>query len=315
MVTGGAGFVGSHVVRQLRADGVDVIVLDDLSTGRREALPPQVPLVEGDVGDRGLVHALCRDGRLDAVIHCAGLERDTAASPLRTFDVNASRTRALLESALQAGVRRFVWSSSAAVYGRPVVVPVPERAGCVPEDAYGRSKLMAEWMLTQVATVTPSLRYVTLRAYTVLGGVAGMRCGPGPLPSLVRHLMEVAQGRRRHLDLYGQDYPTPDGTCVRDYLHVADFATAHGLALRHLLEGGDSRLYNVGTGRGATVLETVAAMEQAGGMEIPVSVDARRPDERPVLVVDPTRIMSELDWSPQTEDLVSLLRGTLALAQ
>jgi UDP-glucose 4-epimerase len=318
LVTGGAGYIGSHMVHELADAGEPVVVLDDLSTGFRSALPQSVPLCVGDAGDQDLVASIIGEHRINAIIHFAGsiVVPDSLRDPLGYYRNNTVNTRALIESAVKGGVKHFIFSSTAAVYGNPAVLPVREDAPTRPMSPYGTSKLMSEIMLHDVAAAH-DLRYVILRYFNVAGADPRQRTGQSTPAAthLIKVGVETALGMRAKLDVYGTDYPTPDGTCIRDYIHVSDLARAHSAALAHLRRGGASMTFNCGYGHGYSVLEVIGAIERVTGRRLPVQMVGRRPGDPVSLVADVGRIRSSLDWSPQFEDLDIIVSHALAWEQ
>src|SRR3954454_20486364 len=260
LVTGGAGYIGSHMVLALLDANEEVVVLDNLSTGFDWALPPEAKLVVGDMGAQELVLATIREHRVEAIAHFAAkiVVPDSVADPLGYYLNNTVKSRALIEAAVKGGVKQFIFSSTAAVYGEPSVVPVPENLPLDPINPYGRSKLMTEWML-QDAARAHDLRYVALRYFNVAGADPRGRSGQSTANAthLVKVAAQTALGQRSHIDIYGSDYPTPDGSCLRDYIQVTDLASAHLDALTHLRGGGESLTLNCGYGRGYSVIEVV----------------------------------------------------------
>jgi UDP-glucose 4-epimerase len=318
LVTGGAGYIGSHMVHELADAGEPVVVLDDLSTGFRSALPQSVPLCVGDAGDQDLVASIIGEHRINAIIHFAGsiVVPDSLRDPLGYYRNNTVNTRALIESAVKGGVKHFIFSSTAAVYGNPAMLPVREDAPTRPMSPYGTSKLMSEIMLHDVAAAH-DLRYVILRYFNVAGADPRQRTGQSTPAAthLLKVGVETALGMRAKLDVYGTDYPTPDGTCIRDYIHVSDLARAHSAALAHLRRGGASMTFNCGYGHGYSVLEVIGAIERVTGRRLPVQMVGRRPGDPVSLVADVGRIRSSLDWSPQFEDLDIIVSHALAWEQ
>jgi UDP-glucose 4-epimerase len=313
LVTGGAGYIGSHVVLQLRSRGERVVVLDDLSRGFRRAVL-DAPLVVGRVGDRDAVLALLRAEALDTVMHFAAstIVPESVREPLKYYGNNTCSTRTLLECCVEAGVRHFVFSSSAAVYGIPAEGFASETTATAPINPYGTSKLMSEWMLRDVAAAS-ALRYVALRYFNVAGSDTGGRIGQATPNAtlLVKVACEAAAGKRPGVAVYGSDYPTPDGTGVRDYLHVEDLAAAHIDALTYLREGGRSTTLNVGYGHGYSVREVLAAVERAAGAKLSVREEPRRAGDPPSLVARAERIRRELGWHPRLDDLDTIVRTSL----
>ena len=306
LVTGGAGYIGSHVAHELVDNGHEVVILDDLSTGVAECIPGQSELVRGDAGDEELLRRLTRQHRFDAVMHFAGsiVVPESVSDPLAYYLNNTVKSRALLAAVVEAGIPMFVFSSSAAVYGAPAHTPVSETSGKAPLSPYGTSKLMTEQMLVDVQNAY-GLSYVALRYFNVAGADPASRTGQcSPRAThLIKVACEAATGKRDHLDVYGTDYATPDGTCIRDYIHVTDLARAHVAALTHLAEGRASAALNCGYSRGHSVLEVVEAVQRVSGREIPTRLCPRREGDPPELVADTARIRGTLDWKPEFDDL------------
>jgi len=313
MVTGGAGYIGSHVVLQLRARGERVLVLDDLSRGFRRAVL-DAPLVVGRVGDRDAVLALLHEHAVDTVMHFAAytIVPESVREPLKYYANNTCSTRTLLECCLETGVEHFVFSSSAAVYGIPADGFASETTATAPINPYGTSKLMSEWMLRDVAAAS-ALRYVALRYFNVAGSDTSGRIGQATPNAtlLVKVACEAAVGKRPGVAIYGTDYPTPDGTGVRDYLHVGDLAAAHVDALNYLRHGGPSTTLNVGYGHGYSVREVLEAVERAAGAKLNIREEPRRPGDPPSLVARAERIRKELGWQPRLDDLDTIVWTSL----
>jgi UDP-glucose 4-epimerase len=313
LVTGGAGYIGSHAVLQLRARGERVVVLDDLSRGFRRAVL-DTPLVVGKVGDREAVLALLREHAVETVMHFAAytIVPESVREPLKYYGNNTCSTRTLLECCLEAGVKNFVFSSSAAVYGIPAQGFASETTATAPINPYGTSKLMSEWMLRDVAAAS-TLRYVALRYFNVAGSDTSGRIGQATPNAtlLVKVACEAAVGKRPGISIYGTDYPTPDGTGVRDYLHVGDLAAAHVDALNYLRGGGASTTLNVGYGHGYSVREVLAAVERAAGAKLNIREEPRRSGDPPSLVARAERIRSELGWRPRLDDLDTIVFTSL----
>lgn len=297
LVTGGAGYIGSHTVRLLAERGDDVVVLDDLSSGHREAIG-QVPLMVGDVADRALVTSVLRDRRIEAIIHFAALKSvaESVRQPERYFEHNVAGSLALVAAARDAGVAAVVNSSTCAVYGDPVELPVRETAPPRPTNAYGESKLIVEMILARLAQAG-RLRHVTLRYFNAAGAWPDGSLGEDwtAAENLIPALMRAASAGSP-LPVFGTDYPTPDGTAIRDYVHVLDLAEAHVAALDHIARGGSSITVNVGTGVGVSVLGAVAAVEAATGRSIAVDARARRPGDVPAIWADPSLGATVLGW-------------------
>ena len=313
LITGGAGYIGSHVALQLRARGEPVVILDDLSRGFRQAVL-DAPLTVGNFGDRDTVRALLREHAVDTVMHFAAwtVVPESVREPLKYFGNNTCATRSLLECCLETQVRHFVFSSTAAVYGIPAGGVADESTPTAPINPYGTSKLMSEWMLAALAQVSP-LRYASLRYFNVAGSDSGGRIGQATRNAtlLVKVACEAAVGKRDHVAIYGTDYPTPDGTGVRDYIHVEDLATAHLDALDYLRGGGASTTLNVGYGHGYSVRQVLASVERVSGKRLKVREEPRRPGDPPALIARADRIRHELDWHPRLDDLDTIVRTAL----
>jgi UDP-glucose 4-epimerase len=315
LVTGGAGYIGSHMVLALVEAGESVVVIDNLSTGFSSFVPEGVPLFIGDAGDENLVDGVISQHGVESIIHFAGsvVVPESVRDPLLYYRNNTMTTRSLLNAAVRRGVDRFIFSSTAAVYGNPEQVPVPETARTRPLSPYGTSKLMTEIMLHDVASVH-DMRYVVLRYFNVGGADPLARIGLATVGAthLLKVATEVATGQRAKIDVYGTDYPTPDGTCIRDFIHVADLALAHRSALAYLRAGGCSITLNCGYGRGYSVLETIEAVRRVSGRNIPVQFAPRRPGDIMTMVADTTRIRTALDWTPVCDDLDIIAAHALA---
>ncbi|MBS0366479.1 MAG: UDP-glucose 4-epimerase GalE [Proteobacteria bacterium] len=317
LVTGGAGYIGSHAVLQLRERGERVVVLDDLSRGFRRAVL-DAPLVVGNVGDRGTVEALLREHAIETVMHFAAytIVPESVAEPLKYYGNNTCATRALLEACTAAGVRHFVFSSTAAVYGIPADGIAAETTATAPINPYGTSKLMSEWMLAGLAAAT-SLRYAALRYFNVAGSDPHSRIGQTTPNAtlLVKVACEAALGKRSHVSVFGTDYATPDGTGVRDYIHVEDLARAHVDALAYLRAGGASTTLNVGYGHGYSVREVLASVERVSGRSLDIREEPRRAGDPPALIARAQRIRTELGWAPRLDDLDTIVRTAWAWEQ
>ena len=313
LVTGGAGYIGSHVTRQLVEAGHQVTVYDNLCSGFRWATLG-APLVEADLADTARLDATLAAGRFEAVLHFAAhiVVPESVADPLKYYANNTRNTLGLLQALVRHGVRRLVFSSTAAVYGTPERIPVSETAPLLPINPYGASKLMSERMIADLAA-TGALEHVTLRYFNVAGADPGGRLGQATPAAthLIKVACELACGKRERIDVFGTDYPTPDGTCVRDYIHVEDLARAHVLALDHLAGGGESLTLNCGYGHGYSVREVLAAVERQHGQALAVRDTDRRPGDPAALVADSTRIRSALGWRPQYDDLDFIVRTAL----
>ena len=314
LVTGGAGYIGSHVVRQLGETGAQIVVLDSLVKGFRQAVTAG-DLIVGDAGDFELVSRLLAEHEIDTVMHFAAhtIVPESVALPLKYYGNNTCATRSLLEACLENDVKNFVFSSSAAVYGMPQDGYAGEDSPTIPINPYGTSKLMCEWMLRDAAAVNP-LRFVALRYFNVAGSDPGGRIGqttPGA-SLLTKVACEAMVGKRPHVSVFGTDYPTPDGTGVRDYLHIEDLAAAHLNALDYLKGGGASTTLNVGYGHGYSVREVLRMVESVAGKPLTVREEARRAGDPAYLVARAERIRSELGWRPRYDDLSAIVSSSLA---
>ncbi|MCK1545012.1 UDP-glucose 4-epimerase GalE [Bradyrhizobium sp. 160] len=315
LVTGGAGYIGSHTVLALAEAGEDVVVIDDLSTGFSTYLPEGVPLFIGDAGDENLLEGVIAQHDIESIIHFAGsvVVPDSMRDPLGYYRNNFMTARNLLNVAVKRGISRFIFSSTAAVYGDPDQVPVPEHAPTRPLSPYGSSKLMTEIMLHDVADAY-GMQYVTLRYFNVAGADPQARIGLATAGAthLLKIAVEAATGQRAKIDVFGTDYPTPDGSCIRDFIHVTDLSQAHRSALAYLRNGGASTTLNCGYGRGYSVLETIDAVRRVSGRSFAVQYAARRPGDIMTMVADTSRIRGLLDWHPQYDDLETIAAHALA---
>ena len=315
LVTGGAGYIGAHAVLALVDAGESVVVLDNLSTGVKSVVPDGVPLVVGDVADTDLVARIIAEHGVREMMHFAAkiVVPESVADPLGYYEANTMKTRALLAAAIAGGIERLVFSSTAAVYGEPEVSVLSEDAATQPINPYGRSKLMSEWMIRDAA-VAHGFGWAILRYFNVAGADPQGRAGQS-FPNathLIKVAAQTALGARPKLSVYGRDYPTPDGTCIRDYIQVSDLADAHLASLRHLRAGGDSLVANAGYGRGASVREVIETVKRVSGLDFLVEDAPRRPGDPAALVADPTRIRTVLDWTPRYADLDTIVGQALA---
>ena len=314
LVTGGAGYIGSHMVHALADAGERVVVLDNLSTGFDWAVPDAATLVVGDTGDAALVTQLLARHGVDAVIHFAAsiVVPDSAADPLGYYRNNTANSRSLIECAVKGGVKQFIFSSTAAVYGNPDKVLVGEDDPARPMSPYGSSKLMTEIMLRD-AGAAHGLSHVILRYFNVAGADPMLRTGQSTRNAthLIKVAVETALGLRAKLQVFGTDYPTPDGTCVRDYIHVCDLVRAHSDALAYLRQGGGSTTLNCGYGRGFSVREVIDTVKRVSGVDIRVETTARRAGDPAQIVANSDRIRALLGWRPQFDDLATIARHAL----
>jgi UDP-glucose 4-epimerase len=315
LVTGGAGYIGSHMVHELVEAGEKVVVLDNLATGFDWAVAEGVPLIIGDTGDQPLVASLIAEHGVDAIIHFAAstVVPESVAEPLAYYRNNTVNSRALIETAIKGGVKHFIFSSTAAVYGNPERMPVKEEAPTVPMSPYGWSKLMTETMLRD-AGFAHGLGYVVLRYFNVAGADPKLRTGQSTRHAthLIKVATEAALGQRPKVDVFGTDYPTPDGTGIRDYIHVSDLARAHSDALRHLRAGGESLTLNCGYGHGFSVLEVIETVKRVSGVDFRVDTAPRRPGDPAQVVAAADKARALLGWRPQLDDLATIVAHALA---
>lgn len=315
LVTGGAGYIGSHVVLALNRAGHETVVLDNLSAGRASAVLPPARLVVGDLADRAALARLFRREKFDAIIHLAAsvVSPESVEKPVLYYENNAGNTISLVRLALEFGVSRFIFSSSASVYGQAPEGSLAEDAPLAPTTPYGRSKLMSEWAITDAAAANPGFRYLILRYFNVAGADPQCRIGQSSpnATHLVKKVCRAILGLDKRLVVYGTDYDTPDGTCIRDYIHVCDLADVHVSALGHLDRGKSSGVFNCGYGRGVSVLEVVRAARKAGGIDFKVEHGPRRPGDVPRLTADTSRFESEFGWKPRYDDLEMIIGTAL----
>ena len=310
LVTGGAGYIGSHMVLALIDAGETVVVLDNLTTGFRSAVLSPATFIEGDFGDDMLVRAVIAEHEITAIAHFAAkiVVPESIADPLGYYLNNTAKARNLIASAVAAGVKQFIFSSTAAVYGETGATAVREDTPLAPVSPYGRSKLMVEWMLADTAKAH-DFRYVALRYFNVAGADPAGRSGQSTRDAthLIKVAVQAALGRRPGLSIFGTDYDTPDGTCLRDYIQVSDLAAAHLDALRYLREGGDNLTCNCGYGRGYSVRAVVDVVKAISGVDFPVTLLGRRPGDPAAIVADNTRVKAVLGWKPQHDNIAAIV--------
>ena len=315
LVTGGAGYIGSHMVLELVDAGNKVVVFDNLSTGFRWAVAPGATLVVGDIADVDLVKATIVEHGVTAIIHFAGsiVVPDSVADPLGYYLNNTVKSRGLIAAAVETGVKQLIFSSTAAVYGNPKENPVTESAAPAPMSPYGSSKLMTEIMLADAA-FAHDFRYVALRYFNVAGADPQGRSGQSTprATHLIKVACETALGKRPQMEVFGTDYPTPDGTCIRDYIHVKDLARAHMSALQHLREGGASGIFNCGYSKGFSVLEVIAAVKRVSGVDFTVKLSPRRAGDPAAIVAASAKIREQLGWKPEHDNLATIVAQALA---
>ncbi len=311
LVTGGAGYIGGHMVLALLDAGEQVVVLDDLSTGFSWAVPKAATLVVGDSGDKAQLERILAEHKIDSVAHFAAkiVVPESLADPIGYYLNNTVKARALIEFCIRNGIKNFIFSSTAAVYGEPVANPIFETAVPAPINPYGRSKLMVEWMLEDAARAH-DLSYIALRYFNVAGADPKGRLGQSTpnATHLIKVAVQAALGMRSGVDIFGTDYPTPDGTCIRDYIQVSDLITGHVLALAHLRGGGENLVLNCGYGHGHSVRQVVDVVRQVAGVDFKVRLAGRRAGDPAALVAGAQRIRDSLGWSPRYDDLREIVR-------
>jgi UDP-glucose 4-epimerase len=310
LVTGGTGYIGSVTVERLREKGEQVVVLDDLDRGHRAALDSDIPLYRGKIGDRELVTRIAREHHLESCIHFAALIEvgESVKAPAKYYENNVGQGISFIGALVQHGVCRLVFSSTAAIYGEPEQIPITEQCRKWPKNPYGWSKLFMERVLDSYDTAY-GLKFAALRYFNAAG--ATEKCGEDHRPEshLIPNVLSAALGLQQTIRVFGNNYPTPDGTPIRDYIHVVDLADAHILALEHLRRGGPSDFLNLGTGHGYSVLEVIQCAREITGKEIPVQMGPPRPGDPARLVADPSRAKAVLGWEPRTSDLPSIVRS------
>jgi UDP-glucose 4-epimerase len=315
LVTGGAGYIGSHMLLDLSDAGESAVVLDNLSTGYRWAVDPRAELVVGDIGDQNLVRAIITKHNVDAIIHFAGsiVVPDSVVDPLGYYNNNTVKSRALMEVAVATGVKHFIFSSTAAVYGEPKENPIPEEAPLTPMSPYGSSKLMTEIMLADIGRAH-GLRYVALRYFNVAGADPEGRSGQSTprATHLIKVASETALGQRSRMEVFGTDYDTPDGTCLRDYIHVGDLARAHMAALKYLRKGGQSEIFNCGYSKGYSVLQVIDAVKRVSGVDFEVRMAPRRLGDPAAIIAKSEKIRSVLGWTPDFDNLDKIVTHALS---
>ena len=310
LVVGGAGYIGAHMVRQLSNARCDVVVLDNLSTGHRKLLQGG-EFIQGNLGDSDLLDRLFAAHAFDAVMHFAAFSQvgESMHQPLLYYRNNLAETVALLEAMLRHDVRRFIFSSTAAVYGEPVAIPITEKHPCAPTNPYGNTKLAVERMLAD-CDAAYGMKFTALRYFNAAGADEAGEIGElhDPETHLIPIVLRAADGQIDHIRVFGTDYPTTDGTCIRDYIHVNDLAQAHLLALDALLEGGDSATYNLGSSNGYSVKDVIGKAEAVTGKKIPFIEAARRPGDPAILVASSKKIQRDLGWSPVYDNLEKIIQ-------
>ena len=310
LVTGGAGYIGSVVVDDLIETGHDVVVLDNLSRGHRESVNERAGFYEGDIGDRRLIGRISKENDLDAVMHFSALAYvgESVEKPALYYQNNTVQTVSLLDELIANGVNRFVFSSTCATYGEPQRLPLEETHPQNPENPYGWSKLFVERVMKDYDPAY-GLRFVALRYFNACGATEQRRELHDPETHLIPLILDAAAGKRPHISVFGSDYPTADGTAVRDYIHVSDLSRAHLLAVEYLRNGGESAAVNLGNGRGFSVMEVIDAARRVTGREIPVVMEPRRPGDPSSLIADAVRAKELLGWGPQITSIEEIIRS------
>jgi UDP-glucose 4-epimerase len=310
LVTGGAGYIGSHTVQQLRAAQFGVVVYDNFTKGHTKAIPPGVPIIDGDIRERDKLAKTIKENQIAAVVHFAAfsLVGESMQQPSLYYNNNVAGTLTLLDTMLACGVNRMVFSSTAAVYGEPAVWPITEDMPTVPTNVYGRTKLMIEHMLADYAAAY-KMAYVALRYFNAAGALSTGEIGEDHSPEthLIPLVLQAAAGKREAVAIFGDDYPTLDGTCIRDYIHVTDLADAHVLALRHLMAGGAARVFNLGSEAGYSVRQVIERAQAVTGVKFPVNTMPRRPGDPAVLIASSASIKKELGWQPRLSELDTII--------
>jgi len=310
LVTGGAGYIGSVTVELLRAQGEEVVILDNLARGHRQTVPGDTPFYEGNVGDRALVKQITQAHDIDACVHFAAFAYvgESVEHPARYYENNVAQGIALLEALTEAGLRQFIFSSTCATYGEPQYIPIDEQHPQHPVNSYGWSKFFIERVLESYDRAY-RMKFVALRYFNAAGATATLGENHDPETHLIPLVLATAEGRRPYVSVFGGDYATSDGTAVRDYIHVTDLATAHIQALKHLRGGGPSEFINLGNGKGYSVLEVIEAARQVTGREINMRIEPRRPGDPAHLIAKADRARQVLGWQPAHADLSEIIRS------
>ena len=315
LVTGGAGYIGSHTSRHLLAANNEVIVLDNLYSGHRWAVPEQATFIEGDAGDQALVNQIFIDYDIDAIVHFAGhiVVPESVEDPLKYYENNCAVTQTLASLAVAHGVQHMIFSSSAAVYGEPSELPVTESTLTKPISPYGRTKLISEWLLEDVSKAFEKFNYVALRYFNVAGAALDGTIGQATPEAthLIKVAAELAMGKRDQISLFGTDYPTRDGTCIRDYIHIEDLAAAHVSALKYLQAGGSSNVFNCGYGQGFSVKEVLDCVSEIAAQKLNIKQVERRAGDPAELIANNEKILAMLDWQPQYNDIELICQTAL----
>jgi UDP-glucose 4-epimerase len=316
LVTGGAGYIGSHAVLSLHEAGYDVFVIDNLSTGNRRLVSPGARFTQGEAGDQNLVSRVIRENNIRSVMHFAGsiVVEESVRDPLKYYRNNTLVSLNLIETCIREKVANFIFSSTAAVYGNPERIPVTEDAPVNPINPYGQSKAMTEYILKDISVSNLEFNYIILRYFNVSGADPGKRAGQ--LTKQATHLIkvacELAMGKRTEMTIFGNDYDTADGTCVRDFIHVSDLADIHVLALEYLNTSGYSQILNCGYGKGYSVKEVLSALQELIGKTLNINIGERRPGDPAILVSSNEKLMNLINWKPKYNDIKKILTDSLA---
>lgn len=316
LVTGGAGYIGSVAVEDLQASKTEVVVLDDLSRGHRQAVAPEVKFYQGDIGDKNLVKQICQENEIEAVMHFSAFAYvgESVEKPQMYYENNTQHTAHLLDALIESNVKKFVFSSTCATYGEPQYMPLDENHPQKPESPYGWSKLFVEQILKDYDRAY-GLKFVALRYFNACGATARRGEHHEPETHLIPLVLEAANGVRPHISIFGDDYPTPDGTAIRDYIHVSDLSQAHLLAVKYLQKGGESQFINLGNGTGFSVLEVVEAARTVTGKNIETKLAPRRAGDPSRLIADATKAKSMLGWNPQLADIETIIQSAWQWSQ
>ena len=310
LICGGAGYIGSHTIRLLVESGEDVIVADNLSTGHRSAINPAVKFYDCDIRDKVALQKIFAENKIEAVFHFAAFIEagESVVNPLKYFSNNVVGMEILLEAMTEAGVDKIIFSSSAAVYGEPEKIPVGESDATIPVNPYGDTKLIMEMMMRRVGAAH-GVKFVSLRYFNACGAIEDASIGEDHHPEshLIPLVLQVPLGKREHITIFGDDYPTPDGTCIRDYIHVVDLAAAHVCALNYLRNGGESDFFNLGSGRGFSVKEIISTAEKVTAQKINVKLGSRRAGDPARLIASSDKAKKFLNWTPRFDDIEKII--------
>lgn len=310
LVCGGAGYIGSHTVHQLVEKGEDVVIVDNLQTGHMDAVNPKAKFYKGDIREAAVLDTIFTENKIDAVVHFAAnsLVGESMTQPLKYFNNNVYGMQVLLEAMVKHGIDKIVFSSTAATYGEPERIPIMEDDRTEPTNPYGQSKLIMEKMMKWVSLAN-GIRYVSLRYFNAAGAIEDGSIGEDHSPEthLIPLILQVPLGKREHITVFGEDYPTPDGTCLRDYIHVLDLADAHVLAIDYLRKGGDSNIFNLGNGQGFSVKEMIEAAKKATGLDIKVVIGERRAGDPAQLIASSEKASKVLGWKPKFTDVEAVI--------